>query len=246
MLRFINIFLVISAITFLAQYGIASPAGDNSFQKEAEKIVNSVEAAKLGIDHLDLDKNSSGKYLEEAKSIVEGYKAKESLYLDSHQIYEEEKNQEKIDVNALINNYTRMKKGGANQEQLPELMIFISLSIPQQSLEQIIRQVNAANGVLVLRGLYKGSIKETAKLLLSLNKDGIPAVIHPKLFKEYEVKSVPTYVLKNEIDCTDKCTPIFDKIVGNIPLDYALEQFVNYGDNKKTAKKYLSNLRRLQ
>ena len=125
----------------------------------------------------------------------------------------------------------------SDNDSIPDLLVFASFSIPEHSLKQLSEQVKKAKGVLVIRGLYKGSLKETINKIYALNKQGVPAIIHPKFFKEFSVTKVPTFVLRDRSNlCIEEksCTAIFDKL----PLGYALRLFEKEGYNIELAKKY--------
>lgn len=131
-------------------------------------------------------------------------------------------------------------------KDLPELLIFISFSIPDQSLQQIIQQIKKTDGVLVIRGMYKNSMKETLAKIYQLEKNGVRAIIDPILFSKYNVSKVPAFVVQkknNECLVSGKCTPVFDKISGNISLEYALERFEAEGSLSTTSRGYLKSLR---
>lgn len=110
------------------------------------------------------------------------------------------------------------------------LFAFVSLSMPKDSLKQIISQVKKVGGRVVIRG-FSGSIKETVKQLNGLGQ----VSIDPKLFKEFEVKAVPVFVVSD-----DKSG--YDIAAGNVSLDFVLREFAKSGDSKGIAAQYLSKL----
>lgn len=145
-------------------------------------------------------------------------------------------------INTFLQSKIFDKEHFSGSEKLPDLLVFISFSMPEQSLKQLSEQVKKAKGVLVLRGMYQGSLKKTVNMLYALNKQGVSAIIHPKLFTEYEVTKAPTIILrdsKNQCDEENSCTAVIDKISGNVPISYALRYFVKEGHHSSLAKKYL-------
>jgi conjugal transfer pilus assembly protein TrbC len=132
-----------------------------------------------------------------------------------------------IDLDKYVDDFKRID----TKEQMPELLVFASFSLPTESLKQLATQVSKAEGVLVFRGMHEGSMKKTISLLHTLNQQGVPVIIHPKLFTEHKVGHVPTFVFKST-----------DRMVGNVPLGYALRTFAKDGDNKEIAKRYLKKL----
>lgn len=115
------------------------------------------------------------------------------------------------------------------------LMIFVSASMPQQSLKDLMIQARKYGGVLVFRGVI-GSLRNTQQYLAALSKENVSALIDPRLFEMFQVKIVPTFVVLNK--ATSNCqgngcdlTPMHDRISGNITLYYALEQIAEGNGN---------------
>ena len=109
-----------------------------------------------------------------------------------------------------------------------KILIFISLSMPSESLKRLFTEAEQQKAVLVLRGLKNNSFKETAQVLRELS---VSASIDPNLFDKHQITVVPTFVylkndeaanphgnvnLKNEEPLT---------LRGNVSLSYALEKF---------------------
>jgi len=108
------------------------------------------------------------------------------------------------------------------------LMIFISSSIPKESLKDLMFQAKRAGAVLVLNG-FIGSLKNTQEFFSNNFKDDLAVIIDPRLFELFQVKIVPTFIVMKDVsqNCdNDKCqfSPIHDRIAGNISLQYALEE----------------------
>jgi conjugal transfer pilus assembly protein TrbC len=77
-----------------------------------------------------------------------------------------------------------------------DLMVFVSLSMPEHVIQALARQAKDAGAVMVLRGLKGGSWQETWKTLATLNQGiGAEWIIHPEGFKQFKVAKVPTLVL---------------------------------------------------
>ena len=95
------------------------------------------------------------------------------------------------------------------------LLIFISFSMPMQSLKQWVSQANKKGAALVVRGLVNNSFKETALKVIELleGTDG-RIQIDPNLFKKYNIQQVPAMVLVNDVG--------FDVVYGDVPLSEAL------------------------
>jgi conjugal transfer pilus assembly protein TrbC len=112
----------------------------------------------------------------------------------------------------------------------PELMIFVSFSMPRESLERIVIQSEKTGAVLVLRGFNGSSMarmgEEIAKLI---GKRNVTAIIHPPAFTQFKVTQVPALVLAKPSQATridtDGCaTPTsYIKVDGDVTQGYALD-----------------------
>jgi type-F conjugative transfer system pilin assembly protein TrbC len=159
-------------------------------------------------------------------------------------------NEKGVDIGQLLNAYQPQFNAAAEKpRKLNQLIIFISTSMPKESLIALGEQAKKADGLLVLRGLVNNSFKETASLLQGISPQGLDAIIDPRLFEAFAVESVPTFVV-TPIDshpCGDracKFTPLHDKIAGNISLEYALEQIAKSGKAANAvAQEHLIKLR---
>lgn len=127
-----------------------------------------------------------------------------------------------------------------NQEaKNPEILIFVSLSMPEQSLKLWSQQAEKVGGVLLLRGLIDNSIQvttqKTIKLFSDSQKGGFN--IDPEKFKQYHIKSVPAVVLTKGED--------YDVVYGDTSLESALEYITHHGSDliKKQAANYLTVVR---
>jgi len=95
-------------------------------------------------------------------------------------------------------------------DKYPDLLVFVSFSMPMETLKTLNQQAIQHGGKLVFRGLVNNSFKEMALKLRELSAE---ALIDPTLFEKYQITQVPAIVKGHH------------KIVGNISLTYALEQF---------------------
>ena len=121
--------------------------------------------------------------------------------------------------------------GAAAPEDMPRLVAFASLSMPEVSLRQMIADVTRAGGVIVFRGFPANSARRfTASLAHVLPEGPVRANVgvDPRLFRAFDVTSVPAYVvtatgfdLCDGFDCRTALPP-HDRIAGNVTLDYAL------------------------
>lgn len=145
-----------------------------------------------------------------------------------------------IDVDTLLRQYSPAIEQARNQpgDALP-FLVFVSLSMPSNSLKPLLEDVHRAGGVAVLRGFKDGSLKETASALLDITGEGEPlagAAVDPRLFRSFAVKAVPTFIIPSgalgecsEPDCTEPAPP-HDRIAGNVTVSYALRQLADHGE----------------
>ncbi len=114
------------------------------------------------------------------------------------------------------------------------LYVFVSLSLPTETLKALSKQAQSVGGNLVIRGLVNNSFKETQGRLRAL---GIPIDIDPTLFERFEVKRVPTFVLTTVKE--GKIQEVFDKVTGNVSVRSALEHFNMSGELASLAQAFL-------
>jgi conjugal transfer pilus assembly protein TrbC len=124
--------------------------------------------------------------------------------------------------------------GSADLQEAPQLVVFASLSMPEQSLKALIKDTAAAGGTVVFRGFPGNSMKAFQQGIMKVvdNKDDYGNIgIDPRLFRAFDIKSVPAIVvvtssfdLCDGFDCTSEVPP-FDVMTGNVTLGYALETF---------------------
>jgi conjugal transfer pilus assembly protein TrbC len=158
------------------------------------------------------------------------------------------------DPNAVVDLEAMVKGIGAKDEagEAPQLIVFVSLSMPPESLKPLLHDVSRAGGVAVFQGFPGNSVKAfTAGLAKVLDdKAGYRAIgIDPRLFRAFHVTSVPAIVaVSSDFDVCDgfNCTtqvPAYDRISGNVTLKYALETFADgHGPGAAVATQALKHL----
>lgn len=113
--------------------------------------------------------------------------------------------------------------------------LFVSFSMPESALMELIKQAKEHGFVPVLRGFKNEEYKPTFEALASILKEtGYGVNIDPELFKEFAVDTVPSFV----VAAPEKICPPnmscrkskFNKISGNITIAYALEKLVKEGE----------------
>lgn len=113
---------------------------------------------------------------------------------------------------------------------VPELMVFVSFSLPRETLQRIVSQSEKSGAVLVLRGLKGNSLTQMGEEIAKLVGDrNVTAIIHPPAFKQFNVKRVPAMVLARSGQASkiaeDGCAPAtsFIKVDGDVTQEYALD-----------------------
>ena len=124
------------------------------------------------------------------------------------------------------------------------LLIFVSSDMPLTSLHQYVMAAQRVKAALVLRGLVKGTFRNTARFVhrvLDGARGGIS--IDPIAFERLGIHQVPAIVLFNPagLACLNApdCTPSpsqFDVVYGQVTLAYALEQMAHRGQADRPAR----------
>ena len=140
------------------------------------------------------------------------------------------------------------------QGEAPLFMVFASLSMPQGSLKQLIRDTTRAGGVVVFRGFPNNNAKlfiAGMSKLADAEGDEPNIGIDPRLFRAFNVQSAPTYIVASSefelcsgFDCTTAVPP-HDRLSGNVTVEYVLESFVDAkGPGAAVAAVALRNLKK--
>ena len=110
-----------------------------------------------------------------------------------------------------------------------DLMIFVSLSMPDLMLEQYAAQAKRFNAVLMLRGFVNDKMSDTRTTLSRINKSGAQWEISPEPFKQFKIDKVPAIVLATtesgsitEDGCAKPET--YTAIFGDISVSDALDK----------------------
>lgn len=150
-----------------------------------------------------------------------------------------------INANQLINYYNRMKD---NKDSISEgrVLIFISMTMPKKSIMNLIKQGQKVGAVFVLMGLVDGSIKKTQREFYSLMQGNqVGAMINPQLFRTFNIKMVPTFVIyahakQNPLNTGCKVAPKFVSLSGDVNLHFALTEMAKKSELSGLADNYLT------
>ena len=121
------------------------------------------------------------------------------------------------------------------------VLVFVSFSMPEQSLRQLVLDAHRAQVPVLLQGFVGGSLKETATRMRALlgadtGQDLLGGVvIDPRAFRIFRVTDVPAFVATSAslpdcdgLDC-DAPPPPHDRIAGNMSLSAALSALASEG-----------------
>lgn len=100
--------------------------------------------------------------------------------------------------------------------------IFISFSMPKQSIRQWAQAARDANIPVIVRGLINNSFKDTVKQLMEIDPTQTLSIqLDPNRFKQYHITQVPAVVH----DTGDE----FNVLYGDVSLPFALERLKQKG-----------------
>ena len=140
--------------------------------------------------------------------------------------------------------------GVLHGEAIDEVIVFMSLSVPETSWRQWSAQAARIGAPIVLRGVVKEGFAATVRAIKARDpQDG--AGIDPRLFRLFRIGSVPAVaVVPGGVPacvspgCSQDPPPPHDLVTGNIRLDGALEAIAREGGpGRDAARRHLAVLR---
>ncbi len=138
-----------------------------------------------------------------------------------------------------------------NDASRADLVVFVSMSMPNASLKRIAFETARVGGVMVLRGFVNDSLKQTISATREFANLGAQLQVNPELFKSYNVQSVPTFVLsrnaqeKSSCESQQACKGNF-QLEGDASLVAVLNQMSSNNSDKTLSKIASSKLAKLQ
>jgi len=152
-----------------------------------------------------------------------------------------------IDIEEIMSNREKV----LNPKEAPEhrLLVFVSLSMPKESLRRALADAERAQSAVVMRGLVDGSFKKTLETMQTVMEGRKQSnfQIDPVKFKLFDVQQVPTTVLiVGDIDRApnkELSPPKHYAVAGDVSLDYALDAIVrSRPDAEATAAPFIDRL----
>lgn len=110
---------------------------------------------------------------------------------------------------------------------LDSFYVFVTLSMGDETLRALSRDVQKIGGRLVIRGLLNNDFKATQARLAALK---IAVDIDPPLFQKFEVTAVPTFIHVAQGGGSPDETLVFDRVRGNVTVAEALSQMKERGE----------------
>ena len=159
-----------------------------------------------------------------------------------------------VDVASIARGFEAARASAVSRvlEQGPQLLVFVSLSMPEGALRKLVEQAERTRAVLVLRGLKDGSMVKTAVAVRQLLGERKAALqIDPQGFDRFGVNQVPTFVLLRDGTQAQRCadascvpTSSYATLAGDVTIEYALEWIETHSSSaQREAKVLLQRLR---
>lgn len=144
------------------------------------------------------------------------------------------KTSQPIDLEALAKGYEANADRIAAAQGIrsgPALLVFVSFSMPQPTLQQLVDQAARAKAALVIRGLVNRSLRDTvARVQHLIGTRQVAFQIDPQAFDRFAVTQTPTFVLVRDGAQSTPCnaglcyaSDAYAATSGDVSLDYALE-----------------------
>ena len=136
----------------------------------------------------------------------------------------------KVDPLELAKQY-RQISGTAAEDERFNVLVFVSLTMPEEALKRIGQDAKKIGAVVLMRGmkygLKPGSWADSLEAIKPLAGTGANVQINPELFKQFGIRSVPTIAVSatpvGDKGCGESaCTAGIATVVGDVTLEYAL------------------------
>jgi conjugal transfer pilus assembly protein TrbC len=137
------------------------------------------------------------------------------------------------------------KSGGVRQaapkpKNTSDLMIFVSMSMPEAMLQNYAAQAKRFGGVLMMRGFIDDKLSTTREVLQRLNAAGASWEISPEPFKHFKITKVPAIVMATADSTSvleDGCAKpdTYTAIFGDLPVSAALDKMALLGQKEIAA-----------
>lgn len=163
-----------------------------------------------------------------------------------------------IDLEALARGYAAQTDAMQAQQSLasgPALLVFVSLTMPQPTLQRLFDQAARAGATLYLRGFKNGSLRETvAQVQALIGARRVALQIDPQAFDRFSITQVPSFVLiragAQVASCAGGACALpqdFLRSAGDVSLDYALEHMQRAAPRmRSSAAPFIRRIKRIE
>lgn len=146
------------------------------------------------------------------------------------------------------NNRARHFQNTSIIENKSNVIIFVSFSMPEQSIVNLLQDAKKIHASVVIRGLIHNSFKETFIKMASIVKKagGGGVELNPPVFKKFNIEKVPAVVVLSNQNCQLELScpeDKYDVVYGNIPLYDSLKLIRDHGTaSNKIAEPLIFNM----
>jgi len=183
-----------------------------------------------------IDDNTQQQALDQSKKALTEFESTKPVLpiLPKPELFESIQTQEPVDIGKLANQGQDIYRSTENDEKRYEsqVLIFISSSMPDQTVTRYLNQSRRINASLVLRGFVDDTLLKTKKylhdiLVATANPEADSSIlIDPTLFNRFSITQVPSIVVtESEVQpcMKDACPPPVHHVVsGDVSLGWAL------------------------
>lgn len=135
-----------------------------------------------------------------------------------------------LDLGAVAEGYALQRRPpDLSADTGPRLYVFVSLSMPEPTLQRLIAQAAKAHASILVRGLAGGSLPQTVSRLQTLiGEHAVSIQIDPRPYDQFAIERVPAFVLARHgarSECTSHSCPSstdFVRTTGDVSLEYAM------------------------
>jgi conjugal transfer pilus assembly protein TrbC len=215
----VRLALVVAVLAGLALAGAAAPTLAQSAQDLVATVQSrTAEQARAAQALFEATRGKQDRFLEESRTIAEAAPARLKQGFAS------------LEGSEFAGGEQLATLGDA---PLPDGVVYVavSFSMPAGDLRRLGRDAHKAGAELVIRGLVRGSFKETLLAARQVfDEDSLGGVaIDPNVFRAFNIQAVPTFIAASApvqpcgkgLDCVPVAPP-HDALSGNISLGEAL------------------------
>lgn len=126
-------------------------------------------------------------------------------------------------------------KGGSYSDK-NGVIVLVSMSMPEEQIKSLLDQLPNYNGMMAIRGLVDNDFEKTITKMRGMSSSEMGVAIDPTLFRRFNVKSVPTFILP--LEKLEPCQPnkcdAPDAVIasGSMSVKYFLDKVVELNTGK--------------